>query len=118
MRLIVPGLFGYVSATKWLKEIETTWEGFNAYWVPLGWSKTGPILTQSRIDVPRNGSTVSAGNVTVAGVAWAPTRASRVEVRVDDGDWAEARPSGVHPARHDVDPVAAGPGAQPVGDAR
>ncbi|MEZ4596065.1 MAG: molybdopterin-dependent oxidoreductase [Chloroflexota bacterium] len=52
-RLIIPGLYGYVSATKWLGEIElTTWEGYDAYWVPLGWSKTGPILTQSRIDTP------------------------------------------------------------------
>ena len=55
-RLIVPGLYGYVSATKWLAELElTTWEGFDGYWVPLGWSKEGPILTQSRIDVPRSG---------------------------------------------------------------
>jgi len=93
VRLIVPGLYGYVSATKWLKEIElTTWEGFNAYWVPLGWSKTGPILTQSRIDVPRAGSSVAAGNVTVAGVAWAPTRGvSKVEVRLDDGEWHAAQ---------------------------
>ena len=53
-RLIVPGLFGYVSATKWLTELElTTWEAFDAYWVPLGWAKKGPILTQSRIDTPR-----------------------------------------------------------------
>ncbi|MDQ3449173.1 MAG: molybdopterin-dependent oxidoreductase, partial [Chloroflexota bacterium] len=88
-RLIVPGLFGYVSATKWLAEIElTTLEAFDAYWVPLGWSKLGPILTQSRIDVPRRGATVPAGLVTIAGVAWAPTRGvEMVEVRVDDGAW-------------------------------
>ena len=56
-RLIVPGLFGYVSATKWLTKIElTTLEAFNGYWVPLGWAKEAPILTQSRIDVPRVGS--------------------------------------------------------------
>jgi DMSO/TMAO reductase YedYZ molybdopterin-dependent catalytic subunit len=92
VRLIVPGLYGYVSATKWLSEIElTTWEAFNGYWVPLGWSKTGPILTQSRIDVPRNGSTVTAGQVTVAGVAWAPTRGiSKVEVAVDGASWTQA----------------------------
>jgi DMSO/TMAO reductase YedYZ molybdopterin-dependent catalytic subunit len=91
-RLIVPGLFGYVSATKWLAEIElTTWEAFDAYWVPLGWAKEGPILTQSRIDVPRNASTLSAGTVTIAGVAWAPDRGiSAVEVQVDDLDWAPA----------------------------
>ncbi|CAN5708983.1 sulfite oxidase [soil metagenome] len=88
-RLIVPGLFGYVSATKWLSEIElTTLEAFDAYWVPLGWSKLGPILTQSRIDVPRSGATVPAGLVTVAGVAWAPDRGIEVvEVRVDEGPW-------------------------------
>ena len=88
-RLIVPGLFGYVSATKWLSEIElTTLEAFDAYWVPLGWSKLGPILTQSRIDVPRSGATVPAGLVAVAGVAWAPDRGiEAVEVRVDEEPW-------------------------------
>ena len=91
-RLIVPGLFGYVSATKWLTEIElTTWDGFDAYWVPLGWAKEGPILTQSRIDVPRNGSRLDAGTVTVAGVAWAPDRGIRaVEVQVDESGWQPA----------------------------
>jgi DMSO/TMAO reductase YedYZ molybdopterin-dependent catalytic subunit len=88
-RLIVPGLFGYVSATKWLTEIElTTLEAFDGYWIPLGWAKEGPILTQSRIDVPRYGDTVPAGAVTVAGVAWAPDRGiSRVEVSADGGPW-------------------------------
>ena len=76
-RLVVPGLYGYVSATKWLAEIElTTWDAFDAYWVPRGWSKEAPIKTQSRIDVPRPGSTVDGAQVVVAGVAWAPTRAS------------------------------------------
>jgi DMSO/TMAO reductase YedYZ molybdopterin-dependent catalytic subunit len=91
-RLIVPGLFGYVSATKWLSEIElTTLEAFDAYWVPLGWSKLGPILTQSRIDVPRGGAQVKPGLVPVGGVAWAPDRGiSKVEVRVDSGDWQPA----------------------------
>ena len=91
-RLIVPGLYGYVSATKWLAEIElTTLESFDAYWVPRGWSKLGPILTQSRIDVPPSGSTVKAGVVTVAGVAWAPDRGiSKVEISVDGGDWQAA----------------------------
>jgi DMSO/TMAO reductase YedYZ molybdopterin-dependent catalytic subunit len=91
-RLIVPGLYGYVSATKWLSSIElTTWDAFDAYWVPLGWSKTGPILTQSRIDVPQQGATVKAGKVTLAGVAWAPDRGiSKVEVRVDLGNWMPA----------------------------
>ena len=91
-RLIVPGLFGYVSATKWLTEIELTrWEAFDGYWVPLGWAKEGPILTQSRIDLPRSGSSVSPGEVAVAGVAWAPDRGiSGVEVQVDDGAWSPA----------------------------
>jgi DMSO/TMAO reductase YedYZ molybdopterin-dependent catalytic subunit len=91
-RLIVPGLFGYVSATKWLTNIElTTWEAFDAYWVPLGWAKEGPILTQSRIDLPRARSSVPAGDVAVAGVAWAPDRGiERVEVQVDDGEWQQA----------------------------
>ena len=91
-RLIVPGLYGYVSATKWLTEIElTTLEAFDAYWVPLGWSKEAPIKTQSRIDTPRAGASVAAGRVPVAGVAWAMDRGiARVEVQVDDGEWSEA----------------------------
>jgi DMSO/TMAO reductase YedYZ molybdopterin-dependent catalytic subunit len=91
-RLIVPGLYGYVSATKWLKEIElTTLEAIDAYWVPRGWAKEAPILTQSRIDVPHNGGTVNAGPVAVAGIAWAPDRGiSKVEVQVDGGAWNPA----------------------------
>lgn len=90
-RLIVPGLYGYVSATKWLTEIEITgWDEFDAYWVPRGWAKEAPIKTQSRIDVPRSRTEVAAGPVTIAGVAWAPTRGiERVEVRVDEGPWIE-----------------------------
>jgi DMSO/TMAO reductase YedYZ molybdopterin-dependent catalytic subunit len=95
-RLIVPGLYGYVSATKWLTEIElTTWEAFDGYWIPRGWAKEGPIKTQSRIDVPRPGAALTAGPTPIAGVAWAPARAiDRVEVRVDDGPWQSARLSG------------------------
>lgn len=91
-RLIVPGLYGYVSATKWLEEIElTTWEGFDSYWVPRGWAKEGPIKTQSRIDKPKSGETLPAGSVVAAGVAWAPTRGiARVEVQVDEDPWVEA----------------------------
>jgi DMSO/TMAO reductase YedYZ molybdopterin-dependent catalytic subunit len=91
-RLIVPGLYGYVSATKWLTKIGlTTLEAFDGYWVPLGWAKEAPILTQSRIDVPRGGEQVQAGPVPVAGVAWAPDRGIRgVEVQIDDGPWAPA----------------------------
>ena len=90
-RLIVPGLYGYVSATKWLAELElTTLEGFDGYWVPLGWAKEAPILTQSRIDTPRGGS-VAAGRVPIAGIAWAPDRGiAKVEVAID-GEWREAQ---------------------------
>ncbi len=95
-RLVVPGLFGYVSATKWLSEIElTTFEDFDGYWVPRGWSKLGPVETQARIDVPGFGSQPPAGLVPVAGVAWAPTLGiSRVEVAVDEGPWKEATLAG------------------------
>jgi DMSO/TMAO reductase YedYZ molybdopterin-dependent catalytic subunit len=89
-RLVVAGLYGYVSATKWLSEIElTTWDGFDGYWVPRGWSKTGPVKTQSRIDRPSGD--VAAGVVMIAGVAWATGRGiERVEVQVDDEDWQSA----------------------------
>ncbi len=89
-RLIIPGLYGYVSATKWLSELElTTLEGFDGYWIPLGWAKEAPILTQSRIDTPRGGS-VAAGRVPIAGIAWAPDRGvERVEVAID-GTWRDA----------------------------
>ena len=91
-RLIVPGLYGYVSATKWLTNIElTTLEAFDAYWVPRGWAKEAPILTQSRIDRPADGESVAGGTVPIAGVAWAPDRGiAKVEVGIDDGDWVEA----------------------------
>lgn len=91
-RLVVSGLYGYVSATKWLSEIEfARWEDFDAYWVPRGWAKEAPIKTQSRIDSPRPGP-VDAGPVTIAGVAWAQSRGiTRVEVAVDDGPWREAQ---------------------------
>jgi DMSO/TMAO reductase YedYZ molybdopterin-dependent catalytic subunit len=92
-RLVVAGLYGYVSATKWLREIQLTpWEDFDGYWIPRGWSKEGPVKTQSRIDVPRAGADLSPGSTPVAGVAWAPTRGiARVEVQVDDGEWQTAR---------------------------
>ena len=89
-RLIVPGLYGYVSATKWLWELElTTWESYDGYWVPLGWSKEGPILTQSRIDTPTGN--IATGSVAIAGVAWAPDRGvGKVEVAID-GQWQECK---------------------------
>ena len=91
-RLIVPGLYGYVSATKWLSDIElTTWDGFDGYWIPRGWSKLGPIKTASRIDYPRNNEQVTGAPVIVAGVAWAPTLGiEMVEVQIDDGEWLVA----------------------------
>ncbi|WP_299958728.1 sulfite oxidase [uncultured Modestobacter sp.] len=90
-RLVVPGLYGYVSATKWLSSIELTDWDVDGYWVPRGWAKEGPIKTQSRIDVPRPGGSVSAGRQPIAGVAWAPTRGIEgVEVRIDDGPWQPA----------------------------
>jgi len=93
VRLVVPGLYGYVSATKWLRKIELVgWDDFDGYWIPRGWSKQGPVKTQSRIDVPRSGEGVAAGKVAVAGVAWAQHRGiTKVEVRVDDGPWQVAR---------------------------
>jgi DMSO/TMAO reductase YedYZ molybdopterin-dependent catalytic subunit len=91
-RLIVPGLFGYVSATKWLGEIElTTLEAFDAYWVPLGWAKEAPIVTESRIDHPSGGAGLAAGSVDIDGVAWAGDRGVKsVEVRIDNGPWQPA----------------------------
>ena len=97
-RLIVPGLYGYVSATKWVTELElTTLEAFDGYWVPLGWAKEAPVLTQSRIDVPRHRGHLAAGeNVTIAGVAWAMDRGVQaVEIAVDadangEGNWQPA----------------------------
>jgi DMSO/TMAO reductase YedYZ molybdopterin-dependent catalytic subunit len=91
-RLIVPGLYGYVSATKWLSEIElTTFDAFDQYWVARGWAEQAPIKVQSRIDTPRGLDTVAAGTVAVGGVAWAQTRGiERVEIQVDEGPWEEA----------------------------
>ena len=89
-RLVVAGLYGYVSAVKWLDEIHlTTWDGFDGYWVPRGWSKEGPMKTQSRIDVPAAGRGLVAGETTpIAGIAWAPTRGiERVEVNIDNEGW-------------------------------
>ncbi|HEY5155197.1 MAG TPA: molybdopterin-dependent oxidoreductase [Acidimicrobiales bacterium] len=93
-RLVVAGLYGYVSATKWLGEIRlTTLDDFDGYWIPRGWSKDGPIKTESRIDVPANGALLQAGTLPIAGVAWAPGPGRgvvKVEVQVDDEPWREA----------------------------
>jgi DMSO/TMAO reductase YedYZ molybdopterin-dependent catalytic subunit len=95
-RLIVPGLYGYVSATKWLSDIELTrFDRYDAYWVQRGWNQQGVIETQSRIDVPTGQRVVRAQPNAVAGVAWAPTRGvSKVEVQVDQGPWNEATLAG------------------------
>ncbi len=88
-RLIVPGVYGYVSATKWIKEIVINkWSDAEGYWVPLGWSRDAPIKTQSRIDVPRKNQELQPGVNKIAGVAWAQhTGIEKVEVRIDKGDW-------------------------------
>ncbi|HUF98697.1 MAG TPA: molybdopterin-dependent oxidoreductase [Ilumatobacter sp.] len=91
-RLIVPGLYGYVSATKWLKTIELTrFDQFDQYWVERGWVDDAPIKLSSRIDTPRGLSKVPAGTIAVAGVAWAQTRGiERVELQFDEGEWVAA----------------------------
>ena len=90
VRQVVPGLYGYVSATKWVTDWEVTrYEDAEAYWTKRGWSVLGPVKTQSRIDVPRGSA--DAGTVTVAGVAWAQhTGIEKVEVRVDGHAWQKA----------------------------
>jgi len=91
-RLVVPGLYGYVSATKWVTELKVTRFADDAgYWTPRGWSERGPIKTSSRIDVPRDGRSVPAGTVAFGGVAWAQhTGIGRVELRVNRGAWQQA----------------------------
>jgi len=92
VRMLVPGLYGFVSATKWLVDLElTTFADRRAYWLERGWSERAPIKTQSRIDFPRGFQTVPAGRVRCAGIAWSqPTGVSRVEVRMDGGPWRPA----------------------------
>jgi DMSO/TMAO reductase YedYZ molybdopterin-dependent catalytic subunit len=89
VRMVVPGLYGYVSATKWLAEWElTSFADFDAYWISRGWSQQAPIKTESRIDTPRDGASRNRGQVMIAGVAWSQHRGiSKVEVQIDDGDW-------------------------------
>ncbi|GAA1058454.1 oxidoreductase [Agromyces luteolus] len=92
VRMVVPGLYGYVSATKWVTDLEVTrFDLDRAYWSDRGWSERGPIKLSSRIDVPRVGQSVVAGPVVVAGVAWHQhTGVASVEVQVDDGAWQPA----------------------------
>ena len=93
VRLVIPGLYGYVSATKWLTEIELTNWNFDAYWIQRTWSKEGPIKTQSRIDTISAGDNLSAGKNPIGGIAWAPHRGiERVEVSTDGGEtWNTAQ---------------------------
>ena len=92
VRMIVPGLYGYVSATKWIVDIElTTFGAFDAYWVRRGWAQRAPIKTESRIDTPRASASLQGGVIPVAGVAWAQHRGVKsVEVSVDGGAWVQA----------------------------
>ncbi|MDO9395097.1 MAG: molybdopterin-dependent oxidoreductase [Herbiconiux sp.] len=92
VRMIVPGLYGYVSATKWVTELKvTTFEADEAYWTPRGYSAEAPIKLSSRIDTPRVDKAVTAGPTKIAGVAWAQTVGiDRVEVSIDNGDWQQA----------------------------
>ncbi|MGW2152804.1 molybdopterin-dependent oxidoreductase [Nonomuraea sp. NPDC001699] len=93
VRQVVPGLYGYVSATKWVVDVKVTrFDQDEAYWTPRGWAAKAPIKTQSRIDVPKTGDSLKAGRTAIAGVAWAQhTGVEAVEVRVDGGEWRQAR---------------------------
>ncbi|WP_311259878.1 molybdopterin-dependent oxidoreductase [Microbacterium sp. WCS2018Hpa-9] len=92
VRMVVPGLYGYVSATKWLTELKvTTFDKDEAYWTPRGYSAEAPIKFASRVDTPKVGEAVKAGRIPIAGVAWAQSVGiERVEVRIDEGDWVAA----------------------------
>jgi DMSO/TMAO reductase YedYZ molybdopterin-dependent catalytic subunit len=92
VRMVVPGLYGFVSATKWVVDLEvTTFEKFEAFWTQRGWSEKGPVKTQSRIDVPANGATVKAGSLRIGGSAWAQhTGIEKVEYQLDGAAWQEA----------------------------
>jgi DMSO/TMAO reductase YedYZ molybdopterin-dependent catalytic subunit len=92
-RLVVPGLYGYVSATKWVVDLELTrFDRAKAYWTRMGWAPRAPIKTESRIDVPKSGQKVPTGAVVFGGVAWAQNRGVRaVEVRIGEGGWQPAK---------------------------
>lgn len=102
VRSIVPGLYGYVSATKWVVDFEvTTFDKFDAYWTSRGWGEMGPVKMSSRIDVPGSGDDVTAGDVVVAGVAWSQhTGIEAVDFAIDGGDWQPAEIS--HPPTDDT----------------
>jgi DMSO/TMAO reductase YedYZ molybdopterin-dependent catalytic subunit len=92
VRMVVPGLYGFVSATKWVTDMElTTFSARQAYWLQRGWAAEAPIKTESRIDVPQRSQSVPAGRLTAAGIAWSqPIGVSAVEVRLDEGPWQRA----------------------------
>ncbi|WP_320783520.1 molybdopterin-dependent oxidoreductase [Streptomyces sp. CRN 30] len=92
VRMVVPGLYGYVSACKWIDDLElTTFDAYDAYWVERDWAREAPVKTQSRIDTPKPFARPRAGTVMVAGVAWAQHRGiDKVEIRIDDGPWRDA----------------------------
>ncbi|MEV6358639.1 molybdopterin-dependent oxidoreductase [Streptomyces hydrogenans] len=92
VRMLVPGLYGYVSACKWIEDIElTTFDAYDPYWVKRRWARRAPIKTQARIDTPKPFARHDAGTVTIAGVAWAQRRGiTRVQIRIDDGPWQDA----------------------------
>ncbi len=92
VRMVVPGLYGYVSATKWLTELKvTTFADDEAYWTPRGYSAEAPIKFSSRVDTPKLGAAIEAGRTPIAGVAWAQSVGiERVEVSIDDGEWMPA----------------------------
>lgn len=97
VRTIVPGLYGYVSATKWVVDFEVTrFADVAAFWTERGWSEQGPVKIASRIDVPRPGAQVAAGEVDLGGVAWSQHTGIRdVEVSVDGAEWTPAQLGGV-----------------------
>jgi DMSO/TMAO reductase YedYZ molybdopterin-dependent catalytic subunit len=92
VRMVVPGLYGFVSATKWVVDLEVTrFADSQAYWTQRGWSERGPIKTMARVEVPKSFAKVPAGRVAIGGTAWAQTRGiTKVEVQIDNGPWTEA----------------------------
>lgn len=92
VRMVVPGLYGFVSATKWVVDMEVTrFADSKAYWTQRGWSERGPIKTMARVEVPKSFARVPAGRVAIGGTAWAQTRGiTKVEVQIDNGPWTEA----------------------------
>ncbi|MEU5921703.1 molybdopterin-dependent oxidoreductase [Streptomyces sp. NPDC047141] len=119
VRMLVPGLYGYVSACKWITDIElTTFDAYDPYWVKRKWARKAPIKTQARIDTPKPFARPAAGTVKIAGVAWAQRRGiTRVQIRVDDGPWQDAdlaRQAGIDTWRQWSYPWKATPGGHTI----